>query len=222
MAVPCRPVTVGNGVTWLACGCSRYGLARLRETARRRCDHGSVAELTDNDVREMKRFLTETCTDLKRWLPEPEWQPGWQSEAAAERSNQEIGPSGVWGPAPVCSVYVAAALYLEGVLQCMRAMADIITTDTTHYVPNCLARAAMESGSQAFWLLEEGIGARRRVARFMLLRASGARRLAGEVGKTNPSSAGLYGKTPGQAAALAASLGCSDRRPPDDDHQKFV
>src|SRR5215469_3142358 len=137
-----------------------------------------MAYLTDDDVREMQRFLTETCDNLKRWLPEPEWYPGWQSEAARERANQESGPTGPWGPDPVRSVYTAAALYLEAVLQCMRAIAAALTPESTHYVPNVLARAGMEAGSQAFWLLEPGIGARRRVARFMLIRASGARHRA--------------------------------------------
>jgi len=46
-----------------------------------------VTELTGDDVHEMKRFLTETCSDVKRWLREPEWRPGWQSEAAVERGE---------------------------------------------------------------------------------------------------------------------------------------
>jgi hypothetical protein len=33
-----------------------------------------MAELTDDDVYEMQRFLTGTCADVKRWLPEPEWR----------------------------------------------------------------------------------------------------------------------------------------------------
>jgi hypothetical protein len=159
-----------------------------------------VIELSDEDVAEIRRFLLETCADLKRWLPEPQWRPGWQSEAAQEQVNEEYGPSGPWGPDPVCSVYIAAAMYLEAVLQCMRATADSITTDTTHYVPDCLARAAMEAGSQAFWLLEAGIGARRRVGRFMLLRASGAQRLAQEVARTDPGGASMSGETPERAA----------------------
>lgn len=170
-------------------------------------DHWPVTELTDDDVQEMKRFLTETCSDVKRWLPEPEWRPGWQSEAAVERGNNEQGPDGPWGPAAVSSVYVAAAMCLEAVLQCMQAMAASITVDTTHYVPDCLARAAMEAGSQAFWLMEPGIGARRRVARFMLIRASGAQRRAEEVARTDPGQASSYGETSGQAAALAAHYG---------------
>ena len=98
---------------------------------------------------------------------------------------------GPWGPDVVRSVYVAA-LFLEAVLQCMRAMAASITIDTTHYVPDCLARAAMEAGSQAFWLMEPGIGARRRVARFMLIQASGAQRRAEEVARTDPGEVHSY------------------------------
>jgi len=110
---------------------------------------GTVTDLTKADVREMKRFLAGTCADVKRWLPEPEWRPGWQSEAARERANGERRPVGPWGADTVRSAYTAAALYLEMVLQCMRAMAAALTTDTTPYVPYCLTRAAMEAGSQA-------------------------------------------------------------------------
>ena len=65
----------------------------------------------------------------------------------------------------------------------------------------------MEAGSQALWLLEPGIGARRRVGRFMLIRASGARYRSEQVSMTDHGAAGLYGETPQQAAQLAMSLG---------------
>jgi hypothetical protein len=107
----------------------------------------------------------------------------------------------------VRSTYVAAAMYLDAVLRCIRVLAASLTTESTHYVPYCLARAAMEAGSQAFWLLEPGIGARRRVARFMLLRASEARHQAEQVSITDPGAGSLYGETPMQATDLAVSLG---------------
>jgi hypothetical protein len=176
-----------------------------------------VADLTDADVQEMAGFLTRACAEVKRWLPEPEWLPGWQSKAAAERASQERGPGGSWGEDPVRGVYTAAALYLEAVLQCMRALAASLTTDTTHYVPYCLARAAMEAGSQAHWLLEPGIGARRRVARFMLLRASGAQHMAEEARKTGSGT--QYGETPEQATKLAASLGLACQYRPRGPHR---
>jgi hypothetical protein len=165
----------------------------------------AVAELTRTDLREMKHFLSGTCAEVKRWLPEPEWRPGWQSEAANERANQEAGPNGPWGADPVRAVYTAAALYLEMVLQSLRALRASLSTDSTPYVPYCLARAAMEAGSQALWLLEPGIGARRRVARFMLIRASGAQHRAEEAAKTGIADPNA--ETPERAAALAASLG---------------
>jgi len=76
----------------------------------------------------------------------------------------------------------------------------------------------MEAGSQAFWLMEPGIGARRRVARFMLIRASGAQRRAEEVARTDPGHVSSYGETPEQAAALAAhyGLGCEYHQYSDD------
>ena len=65
-------------------------LTIARERTLASADHWSVAELTDDDVREMKQFLTDTCTDVKRWLPEPEWCPGWQSEApGGEMTNED-------------------------------------------------------------------------------------------------------------------------------------
>jgi hypothetical protein len=174
-----------------------------------------VADLTDADVQEMTGFLAGACADLKRWLPEPEWRPGWQSEAAAERANREHGPDGPWGEGPVRAVYTAAALYLEAVLQCMRALAASLTPDTTHYVPYCLARAAMEAGSQAYWLLEPGIGARRRVIRFTLLRASGARHRAEEARKTGHGVAVLQGEPRSRPPGSPASMGLQCRyRPP--------
>jgi hypothetical protein len=170
-----------------------------------------VTDLTDADVREMKGFLSDCCAEVGRWLPGPEWEPGWQSEAARERANTAQGPAGPWGKDPVRMVYTAAALFLEAVLQCLRAMGDSLTIETTAYVPNCLARAAMEAGSQALWLLEPKIGARRRVARFLLIRASGARYLDKTVRMTDPGASGVYGETPAAVHALAAHLGLDCR-----------
>lgn len=76
----------------------------------------------------------------------------------------------------------------------------------------------MEAGSQAHWLLEPGIGARRRVARFMLLRASCARHLAEEARKTGSTAASRYGETPEQAAKLAVSLGLECQYHPQGPH----
>jgi hypothetical protein len=166
-----------------------------------------VSDLTGADVREIKQYLAATCAGVERWLPGPEWRVGWQSEAAGELANAEVGPAGPWGEAPVRAVYLAAALYLAAVLECLGTLGDSVTAERTAYVPNALARAAMEAGWHAWWLLEPGIGARRRVARFLLIRCSGARYLARAVESTDPGAGGVYGETPEMVAVVAAGHG---------------
>ena len=108
-------------------------------------DYWSLADLTSADVREMKHFLLDTCDNVIRWLPPPQWEPAWRSEAGRECANTERGLGGAWGEDTVRTVYAGGALYLDTVLRCIRAMADALTPETTPYVLNALARAAMEA-----------------------------------------------------------------------------
>jgi hypothetical protein len=96
------------------------------------------------------------------------------------------------------------------------ALADLIDMQTTPLVPNVLARAAMEAGSQAWWLLEPGIGARRRVIRSMLIRAASARELKTAVRKVDRTlRISDFGEDPDMVRQCAARLGltyiCNDR-----------
>lgn len=158
----------------------------------------------------MRLFLTGTCDDVTRWLPPPQWEPAWQSEAARECRNGETGPSGAWGEHTVRTVYAGAALYLDTILRCIQAMAGALTAQSTPYVMNALARAAMEAGAQLWWLLQPDIGVRRRVARFWLIRASGARYLDDTVRIVDPAAlAGTYGETSAMVQAAVDGLGLS-------------
>jgi hypothetical protein len=75
---------------------------------------------------------------------------------------------------------------------------------------NALARAATEAGAQLRWLLQPDIGVRRRVARFWLILASGARYLDGTVQVIDPAApAGTYGGTPAMVRAAVDGLGLS-------------
>ncbi len=76
------------------------------------------------------------------------------------------------GEDPVRTVYAGGALYLDDPRLPARPRQDA-NPETTHYVVEALARAAMEVGAVLYWLLQPGIGARLRVARFWLVRASG-------------------------------------------------
>lgn len=81
------------------------------------CDHSGVADLTDVAVREMRLFLAGVREDVMRWLPPPQWEPSWRSEAAREIGNSEAGPAGAWGEDTVRTVYAGAALYLDTILR---------------------------------------------------------------------------------------------------------
>jgi len=155
-------------------------------------------------------FLAGTRDDIVRWLPPPQWEPAWRSEAVREIGNCEAGPAGAWGEDTIRTVYAGAALYLDTILRCIQGLADALTPQTTPYVVNAIARAAMEAGAQLWWLLEPGIGARRRVARFWLARASGAHYLDETVHKIDPAApTGTYGETPAMVRAAIDGLGLS-------------
>ncbi|MGH3191055.1 MAG: response regulator transcription factor [Streptosporangiaceae bacterium] len=177
-----------------------------------------MPDLTDNDAAEIKNFLSRTCDDVLSWLPGTGWQPAWQSEAADELGNSEIDAGGAaWGEAPIRTAYTTAAVFLFTATDCLRAMADSVNLLTTTFTSGVQARAAMESGSQAWWLLEGGIGARRRVIRSILIRASSARRLGEAVKNADPAGkVSDYGEDQARVRAYAKTLGlsyvCNDKR----------
>jgi hypothetical protein len=170
-----------------------------------------MADLTFGDVAEIKSFLARTCDDVVGWLPGTGWQPAWQSEAARELRNVEVGLDGsAWGETPVRTAYAAAAVFLLTAADCLRAMADSVNVLTTTYTAGVLARAVMEPSAQAWWLLEGGIGARRRVIRSILIRASSARWLGEAVKVADPAGeASDYGEDQARVRAYAAQLGLS-------------
>jgi hypothetical protein len=180
------------------------------------------ADLSENDVDELGAFLLDTCESVSRWLPPPVWIPTWRSEAEQECRNTEQGQLGPWGEDPVRAVYAGGALYLDTILECLRGLARTLTPEATHYVTEALARAAMEAGAVLFWLLQPGIGARLRVARLWLIRASGAEYLEEAVQKMDPSAAGTYGETPAMVEAAIQSLRLNYTRQRDPRTRRWV
>lgn len=168
-----------------------------------------MPDLTLGDVSDIKSFLSRTCDDVLSWLPSTAWSPAWQSEAGGELRNTEVRADGsAWGDVPVRTAYAAAAVFLLTATDCLRAMADSINLLTTTYTSGVLARAVMEPGAQAWWLLEGGIGARRRVIRSVLIRASSARWLGKSVALADPAgTASAYGEDQARVMAYATSLG---------------
>jgi hypothetical protein len=168
-----------------------------------------VSDMTIEDAAEIYAFLHGTSADVIRWLPGAAWEPAWQSEAAREVGNSETGsPGQPWGDAPVRTAYATAAVFIFAAVDSLNAIADSVSVFTTAYVPNILARAAMEAGGQAMWLLEPGIGARVRVIRSILIRASSARKLGQAVRTGDPSAPVTdYGEDQDRVRAYAQGLG---------------
>ncbi|HEY2265367.1 MAG TPA: hypothetical protein VGI96_22275 [Streptosporangiaceae bacterium] len=165
-------------------------------------------DLSQADVDEIRAFLTRTCEDAGRWLPGTGWRPAWQSEAEGEVRNSELRADGSpWGGDPVRTAYAAATVFLFAALDALLALRDSVSVSSTSYVPGVLSRAAMEAGSQAFWLLEPGIGARRRVIRSVLVRAGSAANLKETVEAVDPAeTVSAYGEDPATIEAYAQGL----------------
>ena len=137
-----------------------------------------MADLTVADVEEIDKYLTATREDIMTWLPS-EWVPAWKSVAAAELLNRELGDGRVpWGEDPVRTAYAAAQIFINATLDGLGGLADSTDLLSTAYLAHVIARPAMEAGSQAWWLLDPEIGARRRVIRSVLIRAQSARTYA--------------------------------------------
>lgn len=105
------------------------------------------------------------------------WEPGPGSEAAAELSNNQSRQGGApWGEDPPRTAYAAANLMMTGVLDNLASINQVLGTQMPVIGPTVLARSAIEIASGAWWLMEPGIGVRRRVCRELALSLESARR----------------------------------------------
>lgn len=149
-------------------------------------EHGCVAELTAADVDQIRQYLATAREDVLEWLPGLEWSPAWKSEAAGELANTKIRRDGSrWSEQPLRWTYATAWLFISAVVDCIDAMCLCVTMDTPALVLNALSRVALEAGGQASWLLQSGLGPRRRVARRVLLHHASARQVRKTVQAVN-------------------------------------
>ncbi|MFF4305525.1 SLOG family protein [Streptomyces sp. NPDC001601] len=148
--------------------------ARLRGPCRR----GEVRPEMDHQlvVAQNREALEATLKFGERALREPVWTPGAKSQAAAELANNETGRTGPWGEDPPRTAYAAANLLMTGVLDDLGSLRQLLGNPMPVIGPTIVARSAVEIASTAWWLMEPGIGARRRVCRELVLSLKSARR----------------------------------------------
>jgi hypothetical protein len=126
---------------------------------------------------EGRAALEATVRFGQRHLGPAKWEPEPGSEAAAEFANTEVRQGGdPWGEDPPRTAYAAANLMMTGVLDNLASIHKLLGIEMPVIGPTVVARSAIEIASGAWWLMEPGIGARRRVCRELALSLESARR----------------------------------------------
>jgi hypothetical protein len=131
----------------------------------------TLGYMAESSLPEYADLLAEV-EDIWRVLADPHIEPRPGSLAAEElRAAQEQPcPAGTWGEKPVREAYALAVLNYQVALDHAAAIAALTREPHSAVSASVLARALAEAASQAWWLLEPGIGHVKRVARPVALR----------------------------------------------------
>ena len=114
-----------------------------------------------------------------RVLKAPRWQPAPDSEASRELASRPSRQDGnPWDEDIVRSAYAAVSILMTGVLDNLGSIRGLLGEPMPAMGPRVLARSAMEIGATAWWLMEPGIGVRRRTCRHLVLSLISTRRAA--------------------------------------------
>jgi hypothetical protein len=128
-------------------------------------------------VSDSREALEVTLRFGSRHLGSDKWEPTAPSEATDELANTETGSNSVpWGENPPRTAYAAANLMMTGVLDNLAALGQLLDDKMPVIAPTIIARSAIEILSSVWWLMEPGIGVRRRVCRELALSLTSARR----------------------------------------------
>jgi hypothetical protein len=128
-------------------------------------------------ISDSREALQVTLRFGSRNLGPAKWEPVVPSEAAAELANTETGAGGVpWGENLPRTAYAAANIMMTGVLDNLGALSELLDDKMPVIAPTIIARSAIEIAASVWWLMEPGIGVRRRVCRELALSLTSARR----------------------------------------------
>jgi hypothetical protein len=139
-----------------------------------------VPTVTSRDLTQWQKPFAEVL-DIVRRRTRDAWVPTWRSDAAEETTitSRLLRDDGSpWGTSPTETVFTAAAVLIDAVLESAKAVHLLLNeSPTSTLVIETVTRATLEAACQARDLLEPGIGPRARVARLYVLRRCSAKRL---------------------------------------------
>jgi hypothetical protein len=142
------------------------------------------------------------------WTGKDSWtfEPG--SPAAVESGNAEMRADGSpWGDRPVRTVFQLAQMATKYTVEMARSVSVLIEAHRPAPAIEVVVRSSLEAASVAWWLTEDGLGARRRVCRMQLLRRNSARELARSVAEVGADQAVMGNETVPSIEAECAALG---------------
>jgi hypothetical protein len=157
---------------------------------------------------ELMTLVNEVADRADRWTGQAAWifEPG--SPASAEVANAEVRLDGSpWGDRPVRTAYAYAQMEIKLAVEHSRCAALLIGSARPAPGIEAVTRAALEAGSVAWWLLDEGLTARQRVCRMQLLRRNSAREYARSVQEVGDDPA-----VAGKETVAAIEAECRDLR----------
>jgi hypothetical protein len=126
---------------------------------------------------ELGEALSATVTFGPRHLGPDVWEPAAGSQAAAELASTESRADGSrWGEQVPRTAYAAANLLMTAVLDDLCSVQRLLGEPMPVIGVSVVARSAIEIGHRVWWLMEPGIGARRRACRELVLSLTSARR----------------------------------------------
>ena len=120
---------------------------------------GTLDPMSGPTLAECAQLLADVV-DINQVLVDPRVVPALGSPAAAEleAACRQGGKAGFWGEEPVRLAYTVAVTNYGAALEHARAVARLMSGEFTAVPASVLVRALVEVASQAWWLLESGIG----------------------------------------------------------------
>lgn len=170
----------------------------------------TLGRMNESSLAEHGKLLAE-IVETYRVLGDPRIEPRPSSPGAEElkAAQRQPGPAGAWGEEPVREAYALAVLNYQVALDHAAAIAVLTTGAHSAVSASVVARSLVEIASQAWWLLEPGIGHVRRVRRQVALRYRSAcegEKAAAADGVPDAEHA-TYTETTAQVARHAQALG---------------